>query len=162
MVAKPADDDLDAILARAEETSEERLHPILTNEQVLEARAKARKAIEAQRVAAAMKAEEAKETDRLRNEEGFTSGVDYLDELVSITIDLPRSAPYIMVNGPRGSIYWHGVTYPAVPRHVANSLSETMFRLRRAEEQADGKTTDEMLYKPRNSVINGRTGVIVH
>ena len=139
---------------------EERLHPILTNKQVLEAKAKARKTIEAARVAAAMKAVEAEETRRLAREEGVTTGVDYLDELVSITIDLPRSSPYIMVNGPTGRIYWHGVTYPAVPRHVANSLSETMHRLRRAEEQADGKSLDQMLHKPRHTAINGSTGAL--
>ena len=141
-------DDLDDMLAKAEAAqSEERLHPILTNEQVLKARAKARETVDAQRVAAAMKEEERKETSRLAREEGLTTGIGYLEELVHIAIDLPRSAPCISVNGGTRA-FWHGHGYD-VPRHVANSLSESMYRCWAAEEQADGKSRYDILYKPR-------------
>lgn len=149
-------EDLDALMSGE---PKQRLHPILSDKQVLEARAKAREVIEKERVAAAMKDVERQETDRLRREEGLTTGIGMMDEIVDVTIDLPRSALYIMVNGPRGSLYWHGHTY-SVPRHVANSLSENMFRLWRAEDQADGKSIDQMLMRKQDSIINGRTGVI--
>jgi hypothetical protein len=151
-------DDLDALMEATEKAAEVRLHPILTNEQVLEARSKARKAVDAQRVAAAMKEEERKETSRLAREEGLTTGIGYLEELVHIAIDLPRSAPCISVNGGTRA-FWHGHGYD-VPRHVANSLSESMYRCWAAEEQADGKSRYDILYKPRHTAINGMTGAV--
>lgn len=152
-------DELDDLMGVGpEDQGEERLHPILSNEQVMEARAKARKAIEAQRVAAAMKAEEEKETRRLSREEGLTTGVGYLEEIVHVAIDLPRSSPHISLNGGT-RVYWHGQGYD-VPRHIANSLAETMYRCWRAEEQADGKSLDQMLHTPRNPTISGRSGAV--
>lgn len=156
MADETSPEDLDALMSGA---AKERAHPILTDKQVAEAKAKARAAVDAQRVAQAMKAVEAEETRRLAREEGLTTGIGYLEELVSITIDLPRSSPCISLNGGT-RVYWHGHTYNDVPRHIANSLSETMFRCWRAEEQADGKSTDQMLWSPRHTAINGSTGTM--
>lgn len=152
-------EDLNALKAE----SEERLHPILSNEQVLAARAKAKKTVEADRVKAAMAAIEKEETQRLRVEEGLTTGIDAMDELVDITIDLPPYAgTCININGPMGMHYYHGKTYPAVPRHVAQSLNEMMFRMWRHEDQTEGRDIRQMYARKRDTSISARTGAVAN
>lgn len=143
--------------AKKVKAAEPRLHDILSNEEVLEARAKARATLDKERRTAAMKDVEARETRRLRLEDGLTSGIGYLNEIVDVTIDLPPVAAFILVNGPMGHAYHHGRTYP-VPRHVANSLNETMGRMWRQADQEDGKDLTQTYGRKRNTTINGRTG----
>lgn len=141
--------------------TEERLHPILTNDEVMAARMLARKSIDAERRAAAMKAIEAEETDRLRYEDGLTTGIGVQDELLDITIDLPPFTPCIMINhGRGGGVFWHGKTYHAVPRHIVDTLREQQWRAWRHEDAIDGKSITERLRIPRNTMINGRTGAV--
>lgn len=140
----------------------ERLHPVLSNEEFLAAKAKARTRIDAERKAAAMKAVEAAEVERLKLEDGFTSGSTIMDEIVDVTIDVP---PWCAISGAATGIivnrkpYHHGHTYP-VPRHVANSLRENMFHAWRVDAQVDGKGMTEQYARKRNTVINARSGVI--
>jgi len=138
------------------EAPQVRLHPILSNEEVLEARAKARSKIDAERRKAAMREVEERETHRLKTEEGLTSGITGEDELVNFSVNLPSWAPWIAVNGEP---YWHGHTYP-VPRHVARSLAEQSQRSWWADDQTEGKSIAQQLQGKHRSVINGRTGAI--
>lgn len=153
MAIKPPEDDEPDILDDVEAVSE---HPILSAEDVAKARAKAKEKLQAERRAAAMRDVEAQETERLRREEGLTTGISSEDELVWLTIDLPDWSPSINVNGMP---YWHGHPY-RVPRHVQRTLLEQMQNAWRAHDQTEGKSTAQMFQSRRNSVINGRTGVI--
>lgn len=158
------DDDVSEIADRAdavEAAGEERLHPILSNADVLAARAKALKNVTADRHKAAMEAVVAEETERLKREDGLTTGTSYLDEIVDFTVDLPPYADKIMVNGPLGFHYAHGKTYP-VPRHVANSLAETLDRARHHEDQTEGKSIVQSYQRKRDTAINARTGAVVN
>lgn len=139
------------------EVVEERLHPILSNTEVRAAQAKARSKIDAERKAAAAADIEERETERLRLEEGLTTGISERDEIVNVTIDLPLYSDKILVNGPRGVVYWHGHTYP-VPRHVADSLNENMSRAWRHDDQTEGKSLTQSYQRKRNTAINARSG----
>ena len=145
---------------RKAKEEEVRLHPILSNEDVRAAQAKALKKVEDERRTAAMKAVEDLETERLRVEEGLTTGVREMDELVSVTIDLAPYAPSIVINnGTGGNVYWQGRTY-TVPRHVADSLAEMMSRSWKHEDQVDGKSIAQAYGRKRETVINARTGAV--
>lgn len=114
----------------------ERLHPILSDEEVLAARAKARDKIDAERKKAAAKAVEDEETQRLRVQEGLTTGIGLKDEIVGITIDLPEYADKIVINSVP---YHHRHTYQ-VPRHMADSIRETMDRAWKHEDEVKGNS----------------------
>lgn len=96
----------------------------------------------------------ADETQRLRTEEGLTTGNAHSDEIVNITIDLPLFTPNIIINM---KAYWHGSTYP-VPRHVADTLRAQMFDSWKHQSQIDGKSAQQFysekhvaeLYQPGN------------
>ncbi len=133
---------------------EARLHPILTNEEVYAARARAKKRVEDERRKAAMAAVEAEAAADIRREEGMITDSP-ADEVVTITIDLPEFSPGIVVNGRP---YWHGHTYP-VPRHVADSLREIMARANRHQElEIEGRKLGEFYRRPHHTTI-GRAGV---
>lgn len=153
---KPAAEPKKVRKAKAEEP---RLHPLLTNAEVEAAKAKARSRVEAERKAAAIEALEQQETERLRIEEGLTTGIGAMDEIVSVTIDLPPYADKISVNGPLGSHYYHGKTYD-VPRHVAASLAEMMGRMWRHEDQVEGRDLRQTYARKRDTSINARTGAV--
>lgn len=133
----------------------ERLHPILSNDEFLEAQAAARRKLDAERKKAAMKDVEAKEMRRLRTEEGLVSGITDEDELVWVTIDLPEWAPWIAVNGRP---YWHGYS-GRVPKHVYRSLAEQMQTAWRAHDQTEGRSIAQMMQSKRATTLNGKTGV---
>ena len=145
---------------RAKKADEPRLHAILSNEEVLQARANARKTLDAERRAAAMEDLEKRETERLRLEEGLTTGIGLMDEIVEFTVDLPRYTDKISVNFGTQP-YHHGRTYK-VARHIANSLAEAQWRAWRHDEQVDGKSLQQMLEQRRNTMINARTGAIAN
>lgn len=138
---------------------EERLHPILSNVEVLQARANAKSKIIKEQKAAAMKDVEARETRRLRMEEGLTIGVTTADEMVTITIDLPIFAPYINLDMTNGMQYWHGQTY-TVPRHKADTLRETMSRLWKLDDEVEGRSLSQHYGLKRNPSINAVTGEV--
>lgn len=123
--------DLEALEA-AEEAP---LHAFLSNDDVLAAKAKARTKLEAERRTKAMKRIEEEEMERLRLEEGLTTGDQVKDELISITMDLAQHSDKVTINGRP---YWHGFTYD-VPRHVADTLRESMSRGWQHQDEIDGK-----------------------
>lgn len=94
----------------------------------------------------------AAEEQRLRNEEGLTTGSAHADEIVSVTIDLAQFSSSIVINQRP---YWHGHTY-SVPRHVAETLREQMYRTWGHQAEIDGKSRSQFyaekhvaeLYKP--------------
>lgn len=138
---------------------EVRLHPILSNDEYRQAQAKAKSKVEADRKKAAMAAVEAEETQRLRVEEGMTTGIGVCDEIVGVTIDLPPFGTRISINGTHGNHYWHGVTYD-VPRHVADTLVEMMGRMRQHEDQVEGRSMIQHYSRKHDTAINARTGAV--
>lgn len=128
---------------------EVRLHAILTNDEVLAARAKARARLDAERRKAAMKRVEDEETERLRLEEGLTTGDAVKDELVDIVIDLAPHSDKIVING---QAYHQGFTY-TVARHVADSLRETMSRGWAHQDEIDGKNKAQIFAQKRQFSI---------
>ncbi len=147
-----ADEDIDLGLDDEEPV---RLHPILSNEEVLAAKASARSKVQAERRKAAMAAVEEEETRRLRREEGLTTGVGAKDDIVNITIDLPPFAPDLKVNFDQ--IFTHGVTYP-VPRHQADTLAEMMSRAWLHEDEVKGRSKAEHYGIARHAKMSGVTG----
>jgi hypothetical protein len=145
--------------AKAPRAKEERLHPILSNAEVRAAQERAKTNVLAERKLAAMEDIEKRETERLRIEEGLTTGIADKDEIVNFTVDLPLYADKILVNGPLGKAYWHSITYP-VPRHIANSLAEQQFRAWRHEDQTEGRSIAQAYQRKRDTAINARTGVV--
>lgn len=143
------DDELEAA------PTDERLHPILTNEEVAKAKASARDKVQAEQRKAALKQVEAEETVRLRREEGLTTGIGVKDEIVSLTIDLPPFAACLRVDFDRE--FHHGHTYQ-VPRHVADSLREMMDREWKHEDEVKGRSLSEHYGAARNVKLNGVTG----
>ena len=153
----------------AEEPGEEpRLHPILSNEDFRAAQGKARERIERDRKAAAMKDVEAREVERLKLEDGFSSGIAENDEIVDVTIDVPGwavisgTATGLLINGPAGGrAYHHGHSY-AVPRHIAVSLRESMFNMWRVDNQVEGRDIRQSMMQKRNTLINARSGAVAN
>ena len=105
---------------------ERQLHPILSNKRLAEAKAAARKQLEEDRAKAAYASAYKEELQRLKIEEGLVVG-GTRDEMVEVVIELvePHVNSCLLVNF---KAYWHGRTY-TVPRHVADSLREQMWRL---------------------------------
>lgn len=136
--------------------AEVRLHPILTNEQVEAAKAKALLKLQKEREAAAMRQVEQEETERLRREEGLTSGIGVEDELVHVIIDVPDWVPWVAVNGQP---YWAGFSYK-VPRHVQRTIQEQMQNAWRTHDLADGKSMTDQFKSRRHTIMNGATGAI--
>ena len=100
---------------------------VLTHKDIEEAKGAARKALEEDRRKSARKAIYNAELQRLKVEEGMVVG-GARDEMVEVLIDLvePHVNSCLLVNFKP---YWHGRTY-TVPRHVADSLHEQMWRLK--------------------------------
>lgn len=132
----------------------------LTDEQRATMRAAARAKAEKQLAAEAMKAEEKRlfeeELEAARREAGMMTGTED-DELVNVLIDLPEPevTSCLIINF---RTYYHGYTY-TVPRHVARSMAEMMFRQKFYQQHAiDGKKLKEFYRRPHNTVLNGSTG----
>lgn len=117
--------------------------PLFTAKEIAEIKAAAKAEILKDKKAAAKKQMMAEEKLRLQREEGLTTGNSYMDEIVTVTIDLAPYAAHILVNG---HAYWHGRTYP-VPRHVAVSLQETMFNTWRHQSEIKGESLKEFYAK---------------
>lgn len=134
----------------ATEADEERLHPILTNSEVLAARADAKtKVLKAQKDAAKKALIEA-ETQRLMIEEGLVTGDGAKDEMVTIALDLAEYTDRITINGVP---YYHGHTY-TVPRHVADGLRETQARTQGHQNQIEGKGFQDLFRRPHLTMLS--------
>lgn len=152
--APDEDDDLEGFMDIGDKPKDAE-HPLLSAEDIDSVRAKVRKDLEKERRLNALEAFENQERERLRREEGLTSGVGEEDRLVWCTIDLPEWSPSVTVNGHP---YWHGSTQK-VPLHVHRTLMEQMQNAWRAHDQTEGKSIAQML-RPRHTVINGATGSV--
>jgi len=117
--------------------------PLFTAKELADIKAKARDEIMADKKAAAKKDLIAKEKHRLQREEGLTTGNSHLDQIVTVNIDLAPFADRILVNG---APYWHGHQY-SVPRHVALSLQETMYRTWQHNAEIKGESLREFYAK---------------
>lgn len=106
---------------------------------------KALKEAETERVIAA-------EMERLRREEGRRTGKPDLDEPVTFTIDCAEFANKLTVNGED---FWHGYTYTK-PRHVYDSLRETMFRGHVHQNNLDGKDMATFYRNKAAPVLSGK------
>lgn len=128
------------------------LHPVLTNSDVIKIRAEAREKLLEKQKASARKNLLSQEMNRLEREEGLTgaTGIPELDEMVTITLELAEHSPNIVINGRP---YWHGHTY-TVPRHIAQSLGEIMFRGHEHQRVLDGKSVKEGLARRRDTVLS--------
>lgn len=152
----PAEDEnLDDFLSTGEDVAESP-HPILSVEEVASAKKRARDVLDKERRAAAMKQVQEEETQRLRREEGLTSGITDEDKLVWMTIDLPEWCDRIPVNG---LAYFHGHSYQ-VPLHVYRSLSEQIQNSWRSNDLADGKSMLQTFQSRRDTKINGANGIV--
>lgn len=145
----------DAKLAAEMDPAGHDLHAVLTNEEVLEARAAARKQLLAKQRKVAREALIADEMLRLEREEGMTTGSGVLDEMVTIVMDLADHSPCITVNGEP---FWHGHSYTR-PRHVANSLREQMQRGWVHQHVLDGKSIAESYQRKRFTQLSPKSGV---
>lgn len=137
------------------EEAEERLHPLLSNEEVLAARAEARAALEADQRKAAKKKIVEDEKQRLRTEEGLVTGDGTKDQMVRISLDLAPHSPFIVLNHRP---YYHAQTY-VVPRHVAETLREIQQNGWRHQDEIDGKTLKEHYQRARDTGLSPVKGV---
>lgn len=107
--------------------------------------------------AKALDAEKKKVREQLSMaENGHLNGV--LSDLVRIQIRIPEfsNTPWITNDEPDGQkIYLDGSTY-VVKRHIANSLRETMQRMRWHQNEIDGKKRNRQL--PDGSFVDAFTG----
>jgi hypothetical protein len=89
----------------------DRLHPLLTNEEVLAAREEARKQLLAEQIKAAKKKIIADEMQRLRTEGGMSTGDGVKDQMVRITLDLAPHSPFVVLNhrSPRPCVRFSSV-----------------------------------------------------
>ncbi len=131
----------------------ERLHAILSNEEVLQIRKDARAKLEKERLEAAKKSFLTEELERLRMEEGLVTG-GAGDEMVDVTIVLAEHSDRLLVNMRP---YWHGRTY-RVPRHVANSFREMMYRGERHQNEIDGKSWSAFYQSARDTKLSAVKG----
>lgn len=118
-------------------------HPLFTAKELAAIKAEAKAKVLADKKADLRKKLMEEETRRLRLEEGYTTGNSHMDEIMTITVDLAPYANKILVNG---QAFWHGTSY-TVPRHVAESLRETMFRSWQHQNEIDGKGMREFYAK---------------
>jgi hypothetical protein len=140
-----------------DETGEVRLHPILSNEDVLAIRALARKELDAERRKNAKAALLEQEKKRLQQEEGLVTADGVRNEMVRITLDLAEHQPFLAVNN---TVYYPGFPYK-VPRHVADQLREMQSRGWNHQNEVEGKGMRERFRRPYNtglSPLAGTTG----
>lgn len=114
----------------------ERLHPILSNAEVLEIRARAADKLVAERKKAAAKQLEDETLSELRREQNLKTGEGVKDELVTVTLDLAEHSDRIVLDG---KAYFHGRTYHDIPRHLADTLREIQARGWKHQDEVDGK-----------------------
>lgn len=125
----------------------DRIRSVLSEEEIEEVRAKARKQIEAEKVKHAKDKLLQQELAKLKSEEGV-GGVE--DDMVRIPISLPVFTDCIKINGKP---YYHGVTYD-VPRHIARTLQDQMFMCHKHQaKEIRGIKMAEFYRSPRQTVL---------
>jgi len=156
--------------AALKETDERAETPALTAAEIKKIKEQARREVEAEFKKKlrekALAEEKAKARQALSMSEN-THLAGPLSDMVRITIDIPEfsNTPWIQIGMPEGKCYLHGSTY-TVPRHVGNSLRESMQNMRRHQNEIDGKKRNRQLPDGRFvDVVTGRvttqTGVTV-
>lgn len=153
-------DDKDAprpvdLAAALDDAEEERLHPILTNAEFRAAQEKAHTRIAKEAREAAMKAVEETTLEDVRGKAGLVTGDAVKDEQVQIHLDLPEYMGSLNLNGVQ---YLHNGTYK-VPRHVADSLREMVYRGHQHQNELDGKNIAERSRLTPRDTILAKTGV---
>lgn len=139
--AKPAEEiDLDA--------------PLLSAEDIERIRAKARAQVAAERKKQAEAQLLAEELEKIRGKQGQLTGDPRLDELVNVMIDCGENTDRIVINGRP---FFHGRQY-TVPRHVAESLREIMWRTQMHEHSITEKPLSAFYQRPHNTAIS-RKGI---
>jgi hypothetical protein len=128
--------------------------PLLSEEEIEGIRQQARKIVARDRKKAAMDALLEKELEAIRGKEGMRTGDPIKDEIVNIMIDVGLSSDSITVNGKK---YFHG-EQATVPRHVAESLREIMWRTQMHEQDISGKPLATFYQRARHTEIS-RAGV---
>jgi len=159
-----ADEKKAALAKSAQELDPDNI--MLSAEKLAAIRAKARTIVAEERLAALEKMELDKALEDIRGKEGLRTGDPVEDEIVNITIDtgpgaVGRSHNGTELNGIRinGREYTNGRTYP-VPRHVARTLMEIMWRTALHEHSLTDKPLSEFYRKPRGTLISPRRGVV--
>lgn len=117
---------------------EERLHPVLSNAEVLEIRAAAARKLEEERHKAAKKQLEAETLAELRRDANLLTGDGIKDEIVTVTMDLAEHSACVNLDGRQ---YWHGQSYD-VPRHVSDTLRDIQARGWKHQDEVDGKNLE--------------------
>lgn len=130
---------------------------LLSDEEIAAARRKAREKVDAIRHQKAIDEIVEQETRRLQMEDGLVTGIGIKDEMVDILVELEFGIDGIPING---RMYRAGQIH-TVPRHVADTLREIMFRVHQQEEIRKGSGIMEQQRNMRNTKISLRTGVVV-
>ena len=116
-------------------------YPELTNRELDEIRAKARKTV-ADDLKAEQKALALKQEIAQAKREAGMSGFDLKTDMVNIHVDLPEycaNAKDVGAIRIDGRVYTHGFTY-TVPRHQADSIRDQMYRAWLHQRDIDGKS----------------------
>lgn len=153
--ARAALDEAVADIQAHDEAAPDRLHPLLSNEEVEEAKAEARRQVEAAAHKAAKKKIIDDEMQRLRTEEGLVTGDGTKDQMVRIALDLAPHSPFIVLNHRP---YYHAQTY-TVARHVAETLREIQQNGWRHQDEIDGKSLKEHYQRARDTGLSPVKGV---
>lgn len=143
------------LAAKAPEAEVDPDNVTLSAERLAAIRAKAKKMVAEERLAALEKMELDRALEDIRGKAGMVTGDPVEDEIVNITIDLAVGAPDIKING---KAFVQGKTYP-VPRHQARTLMEIMYRTALHEHNLTDKPMSEFYRKPRNTVLTRRGAV---
>jgi len=138
-----------------DESGEVRLHPILSNDEVLAIRSLARKELDAERRKNAKVALLEQEKKRLQQEEGLVTADGVRNEVVRITLDLAEHMPFLAVNN---TVYYPGFPYK-VPRHVADQLREMQSRGWNHQNEVEGKSLKDRFRRPYNTGLSPIGGV---
>lgn len=118
---------------------------ILSDKEIAEAKKVARDRLEKAMKEAEKDRLVAEEMERLRREEGKRTGNPDRDELVRVTIDVAEYADRLVINGFE---YHNGYSYD-VPRHVYESMRETMYRTHLLQRELDDKDLTQF-YRDRS------------
>jgi hypothetical protein len=129
--------------------------PILSAEDIERIRAKARAQVAADRKKQAEAQLLAEELEKIRGKQGQLTGDPRLDELVNVMIDCGENTDRIVINGRP---FFHGRQY-MVPRHVADTLREIMWRTQLHEHSITDKPLSSFYQRARNTEVSNR-GVI--
>lgn len=121
-----------------------------TAEEAAELRAQARADVEETRKENARKMFLREEKERLRQEEGLTTGSRTKDEMVSIVLDLAEHSNRIIL---ANRAYYHGQIY-TVPRHIADTLREVMFRGWKHQAEIDGEDRQQFYQRQRLTKVS--------